>query len=1309
MKRVAKAVGRGVKHGSLWLYSAAAWSVVALGSVFLVIMLTARYVVLPTIGEHREEIAEKLSEAFGQKVTIGALAGNWEGLHPYLTLSDLRIHDDKGQVALALERVDSTISWWSLYAWDLRFYALDIYRPNLSVRRDAQGVIHIGGVEVRPTADEGTGFSDWLLRQRRISVHDAQVRWQDDQRGARSLQLKAVDFRLENRGDRHRFGLRATPPPELAAPLDVRGDLTGERVADLEQWEGTLFLEVDYTDIAAWQQWVTFPVAFPSGIGALRLWVGLEAGQLKDLTADVELARVRTRLNTDGTPLELAQLKGRVAWKQFDDGFEVSTQRLAIAAHEGLAQQPVDLTFRVRGAKPESQRGELRANALDLEPLFALAVNLPIPKEARDEFAAFAPAGSVYDLAVKWKGAWPQPQEFSAKARFVNLTVAPVGRLPGFSGITGHVEGSEKNGTLFINSQAAAADLPQIFREKLEFDSLGAQVAWTRLAGGKEWEVQLNNVQFANQDVAGVVYGSYQTMTDAPGVIDLNGQLSRADAKSMTRYLPINVARDSRPWLERATLAGSSGDVRLRLKGDLREFPFPDGKAGQFRVAAKVDNVKLDYAAGWPVLEGIDADLLFIGNRLEVFAREAAIYGTRLTKVRAEIPALVAEKGSILKLTGEAEGPTSDFLRFIAESPVAGMIDHFTEGATADGRGRLALSFEMPLLHTEHTKLNGSYLFANNRVTIDPDLPAFEQLNARLEFTESLVRLPSATFSMLGGPASATGTTDKGGAVRVNVQGRANLDNFKQQVAHPMVAAMRGSFDWRALVTLRNRQADLVIESNLQGASTDWPAPLTKAANDVLPMRFERRFLSPTQDSVQVSFGELVSMQSVRKIDGPAITTERATVVFGGPAPAPERRGIWVSGSAKRLDMDGWLALLTRKGAAGGASVELAGLDVKVDELEVLGKQFHQVALSVLQKGNAWTGTINGTEVAGDVSWLASDRGKLTARLKRFDLPITQVPVGGPKPVPQGAQAFQPRELPALDIVAEDFIFRSRKLGRLELVAVPEGRDWKIDKLKITNPDGSLGIEGMWLASLAVPRTQINSRLDVINIGKFLDRLGLPPGIKDGIGKIEGPLQWNGVPYDIDYPSLSGTIVVESQKGQFIKLDPGLGKLLGVISLQSIPRRLSLDFRDIFSEGLAYDDIVATVKINRGVASTESMRINAASARIVLSGEVDIVRETQNLRVKVTPFVGDSLSVAGALTGALIGGPIAGVATYVLQNLLRNPINEMASYEYRITGTWADPAVQKAGETPAKPEVSEGSGVPIPAPADAKNLQLKKK
>jgi uncharacterized protein YhdP len=195
-------------------------------------------------------------------------------------------------------------------------------------------------------------------------------------------------------------------------------------------------------------------------------------------------------------------------------------------------------------------------------------------------------------------------------------------------------------------------------------------------------------------------------------------------------------------------------------------------------------------------------------------------------------------------------------------------------------------------------------------------------------------------------------------------------------------------------------------------------------------------------------------------------------------------------------------------------------------------------------------------------------------------------------------------------------------------------------------------------------------------------RLGQPEGIKRGTAKLEGPLSWSGNPSELDYATLSGNFVLEANKGQFLKLDPGIGKLLGVLSLQSLPRRLSLDFRDIFSEGLAFDEIVGTVKINRGVATTENFRIQGPAVRIQMSGDVDINAETQKLRVRVYPSMSDSVSVAGAL----IGGPIAGIAAFVAQKLLKDPIDQITAYEYDITGTWADPQASKIefGQSQAK-------------------------
>ena len=211
------------------------------------------------------------------------------------------------------------------------------------------------------------------------------------------------------------------------------------------------------------------------------------------------------------------------------------------------------------------------------------------------------------------------------------------------------------------------------------------------------------------------------------------------------------------------------------------------------------------------------------------------------------------------------------------------------------------------------------------------------------------------------------------------------------------------------------------------------------------------------------------------------------------------------------------------------------------------------------------------------------------------------------------------------------------------------------------------------------PRTQVHLRLETSDIGKLLARFGHPEGGKRGAAKLEGALSWGGPPYEFDYPTLAGNLVLDAAKGQFVKLEPGFGKLLGILSLQALPRRIALDFRDIFSEGFAFDEIVGAAKINRGVASSENFRIRGPSARIIMAGEVDFTRETQKLKVRITPHVSDSVSIAGAL----IGGPIAGVATFLAQKMLKDPLDELASYEYSVTGSWSEPNVTRVEQQAA--------------------------
>jgi uncharacterized protein YhdP len=438
----------------------------------------------------------------------------------------------------------------------------------------------------------------------------------------------------------------------------------------------------------------------------------------------------------------------------------------------------------------------------------------------------------------------------------------------------------------------------------------------------------------------------------------------------------------------------------------------------------------------------------------------------------------------------------------------------------------------------------------------------------------------------------------------------------------------------------------------------------------MLPVRIERRVLGSAQDRINITVGDIVGMKLVRQRDGATVAIPRGVVRFGGPASEPDRAGVWLSGTIGSLDLDRWLVLFRRPGDP--VRVDWGGIDLKVGTLDALGRRYSDLDIhAVTQPDGNWRSSVVGKEFEGTLLWQPQGRGRLTARMKTLSIPAPS-PATLQAPTTAAGERRQ-LDLPALDITAEQFSLGGKVLGSLQVAATPAGADWRIERLSIVNPESTFTLEGLWEGWLTSPRTRVNIRLDARDAGKLLERLGYADGLRRGTAKIEGALTWVGTPYEIDYPSLSGNLVLDAAKGQFDKINAGVGKLLGVLSLQALPRRVSLDFRDVFSDGFAFDEIVGPVTIDQGIALTENFRIQGPSARVLMKGKVDLSRETQNLRVRVTPYLSESVSIAGAL----IGGPVAGVATFLAQKMLKDPIDQMAAFEYDVTGTWKEPQVAK--------------------------------
>ena len=1261
------AAWRGVRISSIWTSRALAWTAVAVALACALVVLSLRYWVLPNIESYREDIAAAVSRAAKVRITIGKISADWEGIRPHLVLEDIRVFDNAGRPALGLERVESTVAWRSLAALNLHFHSLDIYQPALDVRRNAKGVVSIAGIELQTEDQQRGGFSVWLLEQPDIEVHNAMVTWTDELRLAPPLELAGVYLQMLNSGRRHRFGLRAVPPKALAGPVDVRADLRGDRADLMSSWAGKLFVELDSPDLAAWNTWVDIPFELTRGAGSLRSWLTFNGEQLVDIIADVKLSGVRTRLRNGLPPLELDVLHGRLEWKNLPIGFEFSTTKLALSG-SGVTLPPADFLLRVTRDDQGLQQGELHANAFNLPPLVMLADRLPIEDELRTELTAFSPQGRVHDLVARWVGAWPDLRRYSVRGRFEGFALNYHGKLPGVAGLSGNIDGTEKGGTLHVSGTGASLEMPQAFAAPLTFDTLTAQLGWSRTGG--RVEAKLSNVTFANADAAGTLFGSYRTTAQGPGDIDLTGTLSRADARAIPRYIPITELRKVRPWLERAVVAGHSNDVRFRLKGRLDEFPYRDEKRGLFHLSAKISDGTLDYADGWPRFENIEGDLQFRGTRLDFLARHGTISGVSVAQVQGDIPDMTAHP-EVLSISGEGEGATSDFLAFIAKSPVTEMIDRFTEGIQAQGTGRLALKLVLPLGELPTSKVAGTYAFTSNNIVFERDMPPLDQATGRIEFTENTVRVPGISGLFLGGPVTIAGATQRDSTMRATLQGRVNMDNVRKAGGPGWMQELRGATDWRGVLTLRKKVPNLVIESNLQGISSSLPAPFVKAANESVPLRLERRFTSAQQDRISFAYGDVVKAELVRRNDGKQTIVERGVVrLGGGDAGEPDRPGVWIRGALRTFDFDDWLTF-GRADSGGGAteSYSIAGADVKIAEVDFFGRRFNDLSVNASPQADGTQFMLAGREIEGSATWHGEGKGRLSARLKKLSLPSSDG-----KPVAVSQPTTKPLELPALDVIVDQFQYGNKQLGRLELNAVHQDRDWRIEKLRLSAPDSVLTAEGVWQSWLTQPRTQLTVRLDVTDIGRTLTRWNYPAGVRGGTAKIEGHLSWLGSPPDFDFPTLGGQLTLEAAKGQFLKLEPGIAKLLGILSLQSLPRRITLDFRDVFSEGFAFDVIAGTVKIDRGIATTENFRIAGPAARVVMSGDVDLAGETQRLRVRVTPHLSESVSIAGAL----LGGPVVGAAAFLAQKLLKDPIEQLVSFEYNVTGSWSDPQVSKS-------------------------------
>lgn len=1292
----------------------------ALGAVLIALsIIVLRYWLLPDIEQYHERITASVASAIGNPVTIGKIQSDWQGFLPRLRFTDVRILDGQRQPALVLQHIDASLSWLSLFTAELRLARLEIDRPELLVRRDTQGKIFVGNVVLAKQGHDND-LSDWLLHQSSMVVRNALIVWVDEQREAPPLVLQQVNIRVDSLFSQHRFAFQAVPPVELATPLDVRGEFYGDSFDQAGAWQGRLFSQIDYTDVTAWRPWLDLPEQFSRGRGALRCWLGIRAGKVNQITADLDLRDLSTRLAADLPELVLLELRGRAKWKETAGGFEVSTKRLAMREQNGLEFQPTNIYFRNTNASDELRAsGEIRANLVQLESLVSLAKFLPMQPDQRANLDAYQPRGKVSGLDAQWQGSPGKQGINKLKGHFANLAINQVGKMPGFSGLTVDVDGNETTGRININSRQLTVDAPGMMREPLLFATVIGQAGWQHELG--ELSIDVDNIAVANDDLDGNLFGSYRARSGTLGVLDLTGRLTRGDISRAARYTPlVALNQEGSDWLNGALLAGHTENFRIRIKGNLSDFP-PDGsKDVLFEIGGHARDAVLEFDKNWPRIKNISGEFLIRGNKLEVESPFATMLDSQLKNVMVTLPDMLSKDLS-LEVKGEATGTSNAFLEFVQKSPVRGYIDGFTDGIRASGNGHLDLFARIPLQGDKPVEVSGTIKVRDNNISLGKGVPMLRNTRGALSFTESGMQAKDVSTEILGGAASIDVQTEEGGAVHATLKGRSNVDVLRKSEPHPLLDHLHGSAAWDADIRVVQKSARIVINSTLRGISSNLPLPFTKRADEVIALHLESNPLlvlpkrgvlgkdcvQPCpklessvvkgRDVITARLGEILNARLERSDQNGAMVIKRGTVNFGARQNFPAtkntrnspraRDGVWLLGSLPEMSVQGWEDLAADAGKS-APTLPIAGINLQIDKLTGYGQVIDALHIDASRRGDGLAARLSSTTVNGELIWEPHGYeagGMLRAHLSSLhwlhapsDTTVAAHPVVAVQASPQSQ--LHPGDLPALELSIENLRVNSNQIGRFEVVGHPDGNDWRMRRLNITNPDGSLAGDGYWREAAGQMLTQLNLMLDISDAGKVLERSGYPNTVKGGNGRLEANLSWAEMPSEFSYATLNGTLKLDTGKGRFLKMNPGAGKLLSVLSLQDLPKHIALGFTDVFSEGFQFDNISGNASIKNGVIESQDFHIYGSSAKVTMTGHVDLNDETQDLVVRILPTLGDSMS----LIGAFAISPAVGIGSLIVNKVLGDPLDKLASFEYNVSGTWSNPSVVKAGRGAVK-------------------------
>ncbi len=925
----------------------------------------------------------------------------------------------------------------------------------------------------------------------------------------------------------------------------------------------------------------------------------------------------------------------------------------------------------------------MASSNLDLSRLkvFLLQADL-LPELPQKLLSVLNPEGSLKDLVMRlYPGR--KPFDFDLQARLADVSVDAWEDAPSAKHVSGKLRMGLLKGSLLLDSSDFNLGLSRVFRDVWHYNSAKARLYWdvvddTYILRGDR--IQLDG---AEGQLTGQLRLDIPLLDEQPVEMALTVGMKEGNAQYTGKYLPAKLDALSPQlvdWLDSAIKQADIDEGGFLYNGVLSGGEKGSSRWGLF---FDVENARLNYHPDWPEVHGMAGDVYVNNDQVEVLARRGEVMGVNLDKTAVTVP---LDKDPVVSIRGASNVRGSTLHKFLTKTPVNQLMGGEAEKWQLSGDLDAALKIDIPIQHVQDSDVLVRAQLDDFQFGIPEYNIAVEEINGPISFsTHNGLWAKRLKGRFLEHPIEAdiktTVENKKFKKTAIHWDGHVDREPLQQWLELDMLSLLEGNAEYGADLQINHEASalKLSVNSDLKGVEVDLPAPVGKSPDSIQPLRMA---LEAQAEDKWLSFNLAGIGRGKFQLAGNAI---KEGVVFLDPETRdskPLEDGlpgkITVAGRLPELDIKAWCKRFEYQPVSADARSFFGLLNVdkiQVDKPRYGDTTWENLQVSFQPDSEFLKLTVDSDFLTGSL-WIPG-RESVPYRLA-IDHLVLPEPDQGEKPVEGKTDrlfSMSPLAIPAVDVSIESLSMGEKIKGQLamKLRKVPSG-------LRIESIDGNLSnmeLSGSadWTEHNGVQHTYYQGLLKGGHIDEIFELFGSPPFIQAKESRISSRLNWPGSPMDMAFADLSGTVALDLNNGRLKKLEGGAGalKLFGILNTESLNRRLKLDFSDLYSSGVSFDDLHGTLRLSQGVATFDSpIVIEGSSSNFKLDGLIDSVSESMDVSLVVTLPVSSNLPIFSVLLGA--APQVAGIF-YIADKLVGKQVDQLASIRYRIEGSFDEPRV----------------------------------